>query len=320
MEIQQLRCFVAVAEHGTFSAAAQQLGLTQPALSQSVARLEAEFGTRLFHRSAKGVTLTSPGASMVREAHRVLAAVDLAQQKVDALHGLSTGVLTVATYSTFVAPVGRVAAEFHTRHPGVDLRFPRPGDTRDVVDMVVSGKVDIAFAVIASAADLAMTVDLEVVPIAVDESVALIPAASDAAASGEPIGLPELARSPLIAPRRGHRMRSMLEEMFAAQGLTVDVAVECEDYSVAMDLVGEGLGIHITSRGSFPPDLGPRIGVRPLAPHRQWPVVMLHRTDGISPAAAEFEKLAMAHFNEGGDDAGRAGILLRRFGPSCQSE
>ena len=315
MEIQQLRCFVAVAEHGTFSAAAQQLGLTQPALSQSVARLESEVGTRLFHRSARGVTLTGSGASMVREAHRVLAAVNLVQQKIDALHGLSTGVLTVATYATFVAPIARVAAEFHARHPGIDLRFPRPGDTRDVVDMVVSGKVDVAFAVISSATDLAMTADLEVVPIAVDESVALVPVASEAGATTEPIHLSELARSPLIAPRRGHRMRSMLEEMFAAQGIAVGVAVECEDYAVAMDLVGEGLGIHITTRGSFPPDLGPRIVVRPLAPRRQWPVVMLHRTDGISPAAAEFEKLAMAHFNEASDDAGRAGVLLRRFGP-----
>lgn len=316
MESQQLRCFVAVAENGSFSAAAAVLGLSQPAISQSVARLEAEVGAKLFHRSAKGVTLTGAGSILVREGRAVLRALEQAQERVDALHGLATGSLAIATYATFVSPVGRVAAEFHSRYPGVALRFPPPRDAGGIIDMITSGECDIGFTVMSSAADLALARgQVEVVPVAVDESVALVPRSSALGATDDPIDLHELSTMPMIAPARGHRGRAMMIDMFARQGLAVEVPIECEEYYVAFDLVAAGLGALVATRGAFPADLGAEIVVRPLRPRRQWPVVMMHRLEGVSPAAAEFEKLAIVHFSDLADDGQLAERLLRRLSP-----
>lgn len=316
MESQQLRCFVAVAENGSFSAAATALGLSQPALSQSVARLESEVGVKLFHRSAKGVTLTGAGSVLLREGRRVLRALGQAQERVDALHGLATGTLALATYATFVSPVGRVAAEFRARYPGVALRFPPPADSGRIVDMITSGECDIGFTVMSSAADFALACgQVEIVPVAVEESVALVPRSSELGGTDEPIDLHQLATVPMIAPGRGHRGRAMMLDMFARQGVSVNVPIECEEYYVAFDLVAAGLGALVATRGAFPADLGAEIVVRPLRPRRQWPVVMVHRLEGVSPAAAEFEKLAVMHFNGHAEDAGLAERLLQRLSP-----
>jgi DNA-binding transcriptional LysR family regulator len=256
---------------------------------------------------------------LIREARAVLRALEQAQEKVDALHGLSTGSLTIGTYATFVSPVGLVAAEFRAKYPGVALRFPPPGDSDRILEMVTSGECDVGFAVMSSAADLATAREqVEVVPVAVDESVALVPSSSPLGRSTDPVDLHELATLPMIAARRGHRGRSMMEDMFARQGIAVDVTIECEDYNVAFDLVGSGLGAVAATRGALPADLGTRITVRALRPRRQWPVVMMHRREAISPAGAEFEKLAMVHFNDLTDDAGLAEQLLRRLVPPEQ--
>ncbi len=98
MELQQLRCFVAVADHGSFTRAAQALTLSQPTLSQSVSKLETEFGTELFQRTSRGAALTSAGEILLESVRKVLESVDHTQAAVDAIHGLTTGTLTVVTF------------------------------------------------------------------------------------------------------------------------------------------------------------------------------------------------------------------------------
>lgn len=76
MDIRQLRYFIAIAEEGSLSAAAQRLGVAQPALSQHVIALEGRLDVRLLERSSRGVTLTEPGAVLLAHARGVLAAVE----------------------------------------------------------------------------------------------------------------------------------------------------------------------------------------------------------------------------------------------------
>lgn len=78
MNLQRFRHFIAVAETGSFTRAAEQIGMRQAPLSQSIRRLEAEIGTELFERGTQGVTLTRSGAALLTEAHEAVAAADRA--------------------------------------------------------------------------------------------------------------------------------------------------------------------------------------------------------------------------------------------------
>lgn len=314
MEIQQLRCFVAVADSGSFSSAAQLLSLTQPSLSQSVARLEAEFGAKLFHRSSKGTVLSEAGNVLVRQARNVLRAVDDTQETVNALRGLDTGTLTIAPYITFVTPVTKVVAAFRDLHPGVTIKLLPPSNTTGVHRNVESGAADIGFALFNDDIELRVTHDLlDITPVAVDESVAFVPRDSPIGGSEDPITLKEVAQLPVIAPSRDHPMRILLDRNFAAAGATPRYGVECEHFETSVDLVAQGLGTHITTRGAFPANPGPDVVVRPLTPARRWPVAMLRQAGDPSPASAAFSEVALKVFADEGADLHEAARLIEKM-------
>src|SRR4051794_10727841 len=124
MSITQLRAFLLAATRGTFTAAAEELGTTQPAVSELVQKLEAESGLQLFHRSGRRLVLTAAGRELVAWAQRAVDAVDGGAQAMDALRGLtggvaSFGVLRNASYYF----LSDLAERFHRERPGVRLRL-----------------------------------------------------------------------------------------------------------------------------------------------------------------------------------------------------
>ena len=142
MELQQLRCFVTVADHGSFTRAAQVLVLSQPTLSLSVSKLEAEFGTELFQRTSRGVVLTSAGESLLGPARKVLESVDYTQAAVDAIHGLTTGTLTVICFKAFTTQAAAAMSVFAAKFPTVTLRVLAPQNDDGVFAAVSSGEAE----------------------------------------------------------------------------------------------------------------------------------------------------------------------------------
>jgi DNA-binding transcriptional LysR family regulator len=122
-ELRQLRSFVAVAEEGTFTAAAERLHLAQQSLSQQIRTLEAQLGVTLFIRSSRGAELTPVGEVLLREARAVLAQ---AERAVEAVHRAASGeqgelrVGFLSSVANYVLPP--VVRLFGRRHPGVALR------------------------------------------------------------------------------------------------------------------------------------------------------------------------------------------------------
>src|ERR671914_2016468 len=119
LDVKQLRVLKAVGEHGSFSAAAEALSYTQPAISQQVAALEKQTGTTLVDRTSRGVRLTDAGLTLVDHAEAVLARLAAAEAELEAMAGIRGGRVRLASFPTaggpLLPPAGGV---FSPRHPG----------------------------------------------------------------------------------------------------------------------------------------------------------------------------------------------------------
>ncbi|MFI1102178.1 transcriptional regulator CynR [Streptomyces melanogenes] len=121
-ELRHLRYLLAVAEHGSFTRAAEELRISQPTLSQQVKQLERTVGAQLLDRTGRTVRLTDAGETYVHYARRALRELAAAERAVLDVADLSRGGLRLAVTPTFTAYLtGPLVAELHTRHPGITL-------------------------------------------------------------------------------------------------------------------------------------------------------------------------------------------------------
>ncbi|GLX01985.1 transcriptional regulator CynR [Microtetraspora sp. NBRC 16547] len=121
-ELRHLRYLIAVAEHGNFTRAAEDLRVSQPTLSQQIRQLERVVGVQLLDRSGRSVRLTDAGEAYVHYARRALRDLSAAERAVIDMADLSRGSLRLAVTPTFTAYlVGPLIAEMHARHPGITL-------------------------------------------------------------------------------------------------------------------------------------------------------------------------------------------------------
>ena len=121
-ELRHLRYLLAVAEHGNFSRAAEELYVSQPTLSQQIKQLESTLGVQLLDRSGRTVRLTDAGAAYADRARRALRELAAAERAIEDVRDLSRGHLRLGITPTFTAYfVGPLTAELHARHPGISL-------------------------------------------------------------------------------------------------------------------------------------------------------------------------------------------------------
>ncbi|CAM5350270.1 MULTISPECIES: transcriptional regulator CynR [Streptomyces] len=122
LELRHLRYLLAVAEHGNFTRAAEELHISQPTLSQQIKQLERTLGVQLLDRTGRTVRLTDAGAVYTEHARRALRDLAAAERAVHDVQDLSRGHLRLGVTPTFTAYlVGPLTAELHSRHPGIGL-------------------------------------------------------------------------------------------------------------------------------------------------------------------------------------------------------
>ncbi|MGW0818173.1 transcriptional regulator CynR [Streptomyces viridiviolaceus] len=130
-ELRHLRYLIAVAEHGNFTRAAEELRISQPTLSQQIRQLERVVGVQLLDRSGRSVRLTDAGDAYVHYARRALRDLAAADRAVRDVADLSRGSLRLATTPTFTAYlVGPLVQELHSRHPGITLQVRETAQDR----------------------------------------------------------------------------------------------------------------------------------------------------------------------------------------------
>ncbi|SCK61733.1 DNA-binding transcriptional regulator, LysR family [Variovorax sp. HW608] len=139
-----MRCVVAIAETGSLTGAAQRLGFAQPALTQTLNRLEAELGTKLFVRNRRGAALTEAGLAIIDDLRASLAHADAANERARALGAgragrLTVGFVTHAVYEVMPRALRRLRAE----HPQVDVVLKEMSNAEQV-DALEGGRIDIA--------------------------------------------------------------------------------------------------------------------------------------------------------------------------------
>src|ERR671919_1271070 len=143
-DVKQLRVLKAVAEHGSFSAAAEALSYTQPAISQQVAALEKQTGTTLVDRTSRGVRLTDAGLTLVDHADAVLARLAAAEAELEAMAGIRGGRVRLASFPTagasLLPPAG---APFTPPHPGRRLRFVER-EPEEAAQMLRAAELEVA--------------------------------------------------------------------------------------------------------------------------------------------------------------------------------
>jgi DNA-binding transcriptional LysR family regulator len=144
LDVKQLRVLKAVAEHGSFSAAAEALSYTQPAISQQIAALERTSGTTLVDRTSRGVRLTDAGCALVDHAQVVLARLAAAEAELDAIAGVRGGRVRLASFPTASAALlPPVVARFTERHPEVEFTFLEK-EPEDAIQMLRAGELEVA--------------------------------------------------------------------------------------------------------------------------------------------------------------------------------
>jgi DNA-binding transcriptional LysR family regulator len=144
LDVKQLRVLKAVSEHGSFSAAAEALSYTQPAISQQIAALEKQAGTTLVDRGSRGVTLTEAGQTLVEHAEVVLARLSAAEAELEAMRGVRGGRVRLSSFPTAGASLLPPAiALFTSRHPDVELTFVEE-EPEDAVRMLRAAELEVA--------------------------------------------------------------------------------------------------------------------------------------------------------------------------------
>jgi DNA-binding transcriptional LysR family regulator len=287
MEIHQLRYAVAVADLGTFTAAARACFVAQPSLSQAVRALETELGSPLFHRLARGVTLTAAGDAFVPAARATLRALDTARAAVDAVTGLRSGHLDLVALPTLaVDPVTPLIGRFRLAYPGVVVRLAQPEDTAAVMAMVSGGRAELGLTEAPVSDD-----GLVVHPLGQQDVVAVLPPGSP---PRRRLRGSELAALPLVSLPVGTSSRRLLDEALASSPQPLQFAVETEQREALVPLVLAGAGACVLPRPMATEAARRGAVVAPLDPPLRRTLALLHRDAPLSPAASAFVTLATA--------------------------
>ncbi|MGH3279732.1 MAG: LysR family transcriptional regulator [Trebonia sp.] len=144
LDVTRLRVLVAVARHGSVTAAAHALNYAQPSVSHHLARLEAETGTKLVQRAGRGIQLTDAGRLLAERATEVIGRLDAAENELAVFAGLRAGRLRLAAFPSALAAIAPAAAAIlHERHPSIDLRLTE-AEPPEALRMLRAGYVDVA--------------------------------------------------------------------------------------------------------------------------------------------------------------------------------
>lgn len=237
MDIAALDTFVAVAKSASFSDAAHQLHLTQPAISKRIAALESELNTRLFDRIGRQITLTESGRALLPRAERILEEVADSRRALSNLSGSVTGRLTVATsHHIGLHRLPPVLRSFTARYPAVDLDLQFRA-SEAICDDVEHGNLELGIVTLPSA-----TRDNLQVRRVWDDPLRIVCARTHPLARGDGFQLAHLSRYPAILTEKATFTRNVLEQAFAPLGIAVQVKLVTNFLETIKMMVSVGLG------------------------------------------------------------------------------
>ena len=265
--------------------AAERLGVSQPALSASIKKLETEVGTTLLHRTAKGVELTEAGQAFLDHAQEAIRRADAGAQAVRELLGLERGLIRIVGGATAVGYLlPRAISTFRTQHTGVRF-YIREAGSESVCESVLSGELDLGIVTLPIRVPGAG--DLLSLPLVADELRLIVPE-DHHLRTARSFRWADLNGEAMIGFEAGSAVREVIDRAARDRGTHLRVIMELRSIEPMRHMVAAGVGIAFVSRFALDPNEGLSCADAPLT--RQLAIV--RRGDRIpSPAVAEFERV-----------------------------
>jgi DNA-binding transcriptional LysR family regulator len=238
LSLQQIRCFCAAVELGSFTAAAETLRVSQPAVAEQIRKLERALEADLFVRAGRGVVLTEAGRAFAEHAARSLRAVEDAADSVGELTALRSGTVALGIFGEPSAwRMDELVAAFMRRHPDVSVQLVGRNSSA-VVERIRGGELEAGVVLLPIDAD-----KVDVRPIVRDE---VLYVSADPERTRQPATIERLAATPLVfydaESADNDPIRRQLAERAQALGIRLQPKVEVELKDMALRLVAAGIG------------------------------------------------------------------------------
>lgn len=288
MDTQHLHAFVAIAEQGSFSAAAEKLHLTQPAISKRIALLEDQLGTRLFDRVGRSVILTPAGKILLNKAQLILSEVTATQRAIADLKGEVQGQLSIATSHHvglhYLPPVLREFSSLYSQVK-LDLHFL---DSEHAYEEILNSRYDLAVVTLSLEQDSR----LETYSIWQDQ-LQFVAAPDHPLATQSHLQLADLTRHQAILPDINTYTTRLVKNLFDQQNLSIDITVVTNHLeSIKMMLsIGLGWGVlpdRLIDHQLHKLDVKHQPLIRPLG-------LIHHKQRSLNKAATVFIELLQKH-------------------------
>jgi len=266
LDVRLLQTFREVAMRGSFSLAAEELGFTQPAISQHLARLERHLGVKVLERTARGVKLTPAGEALLAETEGVLSSVRQAERAAKAAGGVVASRLRVGAFPSAAAglvPGAVREARRRMPHPDIELDL-RVMEDQPGLRALVRGRLDIALMIQSPFDPIVVPDEIELLEITEDPMMIALPP-DHPMASRRSVDLAQLADEPFLLTELGGTCADSNIMLRACRdaGFAPNVRLESEDYNALQGMAAAGLGVSIIPRMAT---IGahPGVVVRPL--------------------------------------------------------
>ncbi|AOZ92980.1 LysR family transcriptional regulator [Paenibacillus crassostreae] len=231
------RIFNIVSQNKSFSKAAQELYMTQSAVSQAISKLEKELEIQLFYRTPKGIVLTNEGELLNEHVNSALGIINVAEDKLIEVKGLKTGQLRIGVGDTisryFLLPY---LEEFHLKYPGIKLNILN-GTTTEICAFIKSGKADVGICNLPFNDEY-----LEVIPCKEIQDI-FVCGEKYKTITSKPISLESLMKMPLIFLEKKSNSRMVVENFLKKRGLHVSPMFELGSHDLLLEFTRINLGI-----------------------------------------------------------------------------
>lgn len=289
--LQRLSVLAEVAARGSFSAAAEALSYSQPAVSKQIALLEREVGAVLVVRAVRPIRLTEAGVALLAHAEAIFERIAAAEAELEAIAALEAGRLRLGTFSSAGATlVVQAIAAFRSQHPGVEITMIEAGPEA-LAQGVRAGDLDLVVAFDYPALGQTLDDGLEA-HLLLDDPDDLVVHPDHRLATKKRVEIADLRAESWLLPTLGpeHPMRKLLDAACATAGFEPRVVFQVNDCEMTQALVAAGVGIAILPRLSLHP-IHPGVTIRPLqnAPTRR--VLALRLEEARTPSSNAFLEL-----------------------------
>lgn len=289
LTLRQFRVFEAVARNLSFSRAAEELHLSQPAVSMQVRGIEVILGLPLTEQLGRKIYLTEAGREVLHASRAITARLDDLQTNLEQLRGVDRGRLQLAVTSTVNAVATDILVRFRGRHPGVSIHLD-VSNRESVLDQLTANRIDLA--IMGQVPD---GLGLEATRF-MDNPLVVIAPPDHPFAGKKKVPLADLATEPFLVREAGSGTRGAMTRFFDARGLALHTSMELSSNEAIKQAVQAGLGLGILSLQTLEMELALNrlavLDVEDFPIMRHWYVV--HRAEKrLSPTAQAFKDFVL---------------------------